>query len=480
MGLLEQKQSTIARLRRIIFGEKTEKTRHVFPESSLAEAGSGEAKPKRTGHGRKGAKDYPGAQRVKVPHPKFHIGEFCPQCLRAKLYLFNKPARIVRIIARPIFQATVFELERLRCALCGALFTAPAPPEAGDNKYDPSVGVMLALTRYGVGLPMYRTDKWQTHFGVPLPASTQWKLIEAASPIPKLIYERLIDVAANGSLIHSDDTPMRVQSLRREISEMKDPRTGIFTTSIISRVGDHPIALFFTGRQHAGENLDQTLKRRAAGLEKPLHRCDALSRNVSKEFQTILCNCLAHARRGVVEVADNFPEECRKILESLAEVYRVDALAKEQRLSDAERLLLHQTQSKPLMDELHQWMREQFEQKKVEPNSGLGQALGYLLRHWEPLTRFLSVPGAPLDNNLAERALKMAILHRRNSLSYKTQRGAEVGDVFMSVIHTCELNRVNPFAYLMTVQQHADSVRNATSDWLPWNYLKTLETIDTG
>ena len=173
-------------------------------------------------------------------------------------------------------------------------------------------------------------------------------------------------------------------------------------------------------------------------------------------------------------------EECRKIMESLAEVYRVDALAKEQRLSDTERLVLHQTQSKPVLEDLHQWMRQQLEQKHVEPNSGLGQAIAYLLRHWQPLTRFLSVPGAPIDNNITERALKMAILHRKNSLAFKTLRGAQVGDVFMSVIHTCELNDVNPFDYLMALQQHAASVSETPSQWLPWNYSKTLETIDTG
>jgi hypothetical protein len=415
-----------------------------------------------------------------VPHPKLHIGDLCPKCLRGKLYLFHKPAQIVRVIAQPIFQATVFELERLRCALCGALLTAPAPAQAGEGKYDSSVGIMLAVTRYGMGQPMYRTDKWQSHLGVPLPASTQWKLIEAASPTPQVVYEALIDLAANGRIIHTDDTTMRVHSLRQEISEKNDPRTGIFTTGLISCAGEHQIALFFTGHKHAGENLDQTLQRRAAGLEKPLHMCDALSRNVSKEFATILCHCLCHGRRRVVDVVDNFPQECRKIIQILAEVYRVDALAKEQRLSDTERLLLHQTQSKPVLDELHQWMRVQFEQKNVEPNSGLGQAIQYLLRHWEPLTRFLTVPGAPLDNNVAERGLKMAILHRKNSLAFMTLRGARVGDIFMSLIHTCELNDVNPFDYLMALQQHADTLAHAPNEWFPWNYSKTLEALDTG
>ena len=147
MGLLEQKQTTLARLRRLIFGEKTEKARKLFPAGFLAATGSAEPKPKRKGHGRKGANDYHGARRVPVPHPKLHVGDLCPKCLQGKLYLFNLPAKVIRVIAQPLFQATVFELERLRCALCGALLTAPAPPEAGASKYDPSVGIMLAVTR---------------------------------------------------------------------------------------------------------------------------------------------------------------------------------------------------------------------------------------------------------------------------------------------------------------------------------------------
>ena len=103
------------------------------------------------------------------------------------------------------------------------------------------------------------------------------------------------------------------------------------------------------------------------------------------------------------------------------------------------------------MQKLHQWMKAQLDDKKVEPNSGLGQALRYMLKHWEKLTRFLKVQGAPLDNNIGERALKRAILHRKNSMSYKTLRGARVGDIFMSLIHTCQLNRVNPFDYLMAI-----------------------------
>jgi hypothetical protein len=97
-----------------------------------------------------------------------------------------------------------------------------------------------------------------------------------------------------------------------------------------------------------------------------------------------------------------------------------------------------------------------------------------MLKRWETLTRFLSVPGAPLDNNITERGLKTAILHRKNSLSYKTLAGARVGDIHMSLIHTCELNGINPFDYLMALEQHAEQVTKAPSDWFPWNYRQTL------
>jgi len=293
MAALEQKTASLARLRRMIFGAKTEKASKVLP-ATMAAILSGPAQPKAKGHGRKGAKDYPAAQRVKVPHPEHKAGDLCPKCLKAKLYRFLTPGRLVRIVAQPIFQATVFELERLRCALCGALFTAPAPPEAGLSKYDPSVGVMLALMRYGAGLPMYRTGKWQSHFGVPLPASTQWELIDAASETPQVIYEALLGVAAQGQVLFNDDTHMRVQSVRQEIAAAgsEQERTGIFTTSIVSKTGPRQIALFFTGQKHAGENLNQLLQRRAAGLDQPLQMCDALSRNEPKEFHTLLCHCL--------------------------------------------------------------------------------------------------------------------------------------------------------------------------------------------
>ena len=174
--------------------------------------------------------------------------------------------------------------------------------------------------------------------------------------------------------------------------------------------------------------------------------CDALSRNLPAELKTILANCLAHGRRQFVEVAERFPEECRYVLETLRDVYKNDAVAQERNLSPEERLSFHQAESGPMMEDLKAWLHRQIEDRLVEPNSALGEAISYMLKHWEKLTLFLRQPGAPLDNNICERALKQAILHRKNALFYKTHNGAHVGDLFMSLIHTCRLGGVDPFA----------------------------------
>jgi len=205
--------------------------------------------------------------------------------------------------------------------------------------------------------------------------------------------------------------------------------------------------------------------------------CDALSANTAGDFDTLLASCLAHARRRFVDVVDNFPAEVRHVLEPLREVYRTDALARERALSPDERLRLHQTESGPRLAGLETWLRQQLDEHLVEPNSGLGAAITYMLKHWTELTLFLRVPGAPLDNNVCERALKKAILHRKNALFYKTLNGARVGDVFMSLIYTAELNGIAPFAYLVALQRHHQDVALDPSEWLPWNYEATLAEL---
>lgn len=483
LTLIEQDPMTMRKLRHLLFGPKTEKTNQVCPAAAPVAPAPEAAKPKRKGHGRIKAREYTGARWVQIPHPQMKAGGSCPLCSQGSVRMQKSKALVLRIVGAPPISATGYAMERLRCDTCGQVFTAPVPPEAGTEKYAPSVGVTVALLRYGSGMPHYRLARLQKSLGVPLPESTQWEVMKPLFQQAQPIFEHLIAQAANSPLIHQDDTTMRILDLRRPGSataaQMDPKRKGTFTSNLLAYVEGRPLALYFTGWQHAGENLGQVLRLRSADLEPPIQMCDALSRNMSLEFTTLLAHCLSHARREFVTVAPSFPDECRHVLQSLGEVYRVDAQAKELEMNPEQRLVHHQTHSQPVMEQLRAWIHQQLEAKKVEPNSGLGQAIAYLLKHWEPLTLFLRKAGAPLDNNRCEQALKMAILHRKNSLSYKTLNGARTGDLFMSLIHTCRLNQINPFEYLLAIATQPDAVKLVPQAWLPWNYPKSATTSDT-
>jgi transposase len=455
----------------------TEKTSAVVPgtESSSSEPkAENTTAPKKPGHGRNGAAAFTGAQKVMVPHGALKPGDGCPGCGTGKVYDQKEPKPLVRIVGQAPLAATVYELQRLRCNACGEVYVAPEPEGVGPEKYDESAAAMIAQCKYGSGVPFNRLEKLEASLGIPLPASTQWEIVEETAELVKPAYQELIRQAAQGEVLYNDDTSMRVLRLAREAS---DVRTGVFTSGIVAETEGRKIALFFTGRQHAGENLADVLKRRAAEMSGPIQMCDALSRNVPKlasGVEILVANCLAHGRRQFVEVAGSFPEECRHVLEMLGQVYGNETEVRQSGLAPPDRLLFHQQRSGPVMEALHGWLEAQFAQKKVEPNSGLGKAISYLLRHWKGLTAFLRDGKAPLDNNLCERALKRAVLHRKNALYYRTLNGAQVGDIFMSLIHTCELCRINPFDYLVELQKHTHDVSAQPAEWMPWSYRAKL------
>src|SRR5216683_2041933 len=305
-----------------------------------------------------------------------HAGDKCPECLRGKVYRQKEPATLVRFVGYAPLEATVFEMERLRCNACGEVFTADEPETAGPAKYDETAVAMIALLKYGTGVPFKRLERLQEHLGMPLPATTQWDLMAAAAQRIRLVLEELIRQAAQGSVMHNDDTSMRILRLTREPG---DKRTGTFTSGIVSIVGAWTIALFFTGWKHAGENIAEVLKQRQRELPAPIQMCDALSRNAPKleGVDILLANCLAHGRRQFVEVVENFPEECRYVLETLRGVYHNDALVRG--WSPQDRLRFHREHSGPLMKQLHGWMEAQLAERKTEPNSGLGKAISYVL-----------------------------------------------------------------------------------------------------
>ena len=524
--LIEKKSTSIGRLRSMLFGASTESTSHVTgrnrdvskpgqgtmssgPQDSNLTDSVGDAtnsgatavrlheespkpdihrsgKKKLPGHGRNGVDSFPTAERIHVEYVGMKSGCACPRCVTGTAYRIGNPKKLIRFRGQAPIQPTIYELESFRCDLCGEMFVAPAPEGVGDEKYDATVVSVLGLLKYGCGMPFNRLMAFEADLGIPLAASTQWQLVSDGAMNLAPVLEELTDRAAQGQIIYNDDTTVKVLELRKQRAESqksakatkqnaRENRTGMFTTGIVSILDDqHSIALYFSGAEHAGENLAKILAKREEERTPPIQMCDASSRNCPEEFKTILANCMAHARRKFVDVYDHFEQECRHVLEELEKVYANDAQTKERGMSPQERLAFHQAESGPIMDGLLEWIKRQIEMKRVESNSGMGAAIEYMRKHWIKLTQFLRVAGAPLDNNLCERALKKAIVHRKNSLFYKTFNGAKVGDLYMSLIFTCDLNDVNPFDYLTELLRHKDELAAAPERWLPWNYRENL------
>jgi hypothetical protein len=378
----------------------------------------------------------------------------------------------LRFTGQPLALVTRFELEQLRCGTCGALWVAPMPSEVSQETYDVSLKVNLALAHYHLGLPFKRIESFQAMLGMPLSDATQWDLVEQVADSSYPVYEYLKTLGANQPLVYQDDTGARILSMIQENRTDPPPaRTGMYTT-VLQFEGEQAICLYFTGRQHAGENLDDILAYRDPDLPPIQWMSDGLAANTPTQHQdqTLDINCIVHGRRKLVELEDYFPNESAQVIEAIAKVYEHETACKKQRLTPDQRLAYHQQHSRAVMDDLKAWMEKQFEDRCVEPNSRLGGAFDYLLKRWKPLTRFLEVPGAPLDNNTAERALKMILRLRKNSLFYANPHGAYVGDILTSLIETCRLARINPLDYLTALMHNRSAVFRDPGVWLPWNY----------
>src|SRR5450432_3115707 len=365
-----------ALVERLAQKRNTEKTNSVLEPKSTSSAAAESPEPAPSvpaGHGRNAASAFTGAEKVSVQHAQLKPGDPCPECREGKVYRQKEPATLIRIVGQAPLKATVFEMERLRCNACCQIFTAEEPANVGTDKYDTTAVAMIALLKYGTGVPFNRMERLETQLGIPLPAATQWELMEPAADSLEPILGEFIRQAAQGGVVHNDDTGMRVLKLVRKTD---DGRTGTFTSGIVSIWREWRIALYFTGWKHAGENLADVLKQRVAELAAPIQMCDALSRNSPNlaDVKVLMANCLAHGRRQFVDVAANFPEECRYVLEKLGAIYGFDAEAKERGLTPEERLLFHQTNSAPLLDGLHAWLETQFAEHRTEPNSSLGKA----------------------------------------------------------------------------------------------------------
>jgi hypothetical protein len=475
--LLHKRSLGLLTLLRRMFGVKSESHKDADGERPRDRSNSGDG-----GHGRRGRDGYPGAERFPVEHPSLKPKQKCPECNKGRLYE-TEPAVDYAWEGNAPLNLTIYLLQRLLCPECKTSFTAPSPGEGlahtvDDNQDQMKAGIvdanaganaMVAGMRFEYGVPHYRLAKIQERRGMALPASNQDRMIKQVAFSAAPVHESLIRMAADGELLQSDDTRMKI--LGHLKNGQDPPLKKTQTTVIISHVKGRAITLHVTGTSQAGVNVSNVLESRTDGLPPPIHMCDGLGANNLSE-EAIVANCMDHARRKFYDLHSSYKEEVNYILSEMQKVYLVDKKAKN--LSPSERLVMHRDLSKPTMDSLHQWMLDQFQSRRVEPNSPLGKAINYCLKRWPELTRFLEIPGVPLSNSDTEQAIKWAICHRKNSLFYKTQNGARNGDIIQSIIKTCNSAGVNSFDYLVALQENRSRVYESPELWLPWNYRANL------
>jgi transposase len=491
--LIEQKNASIKWLKRMLFGPRSEKRskegRSVGSEpaqrsheaESELEGESGEVvedkepESRRKGHGRRGAAAYVGARVVRC-EGQLKPGDGCPgQLCTGRLYDTLRPSIFIQFKGEPIVGATLYEQRVLRCTACQQRYTARLPDGVAPKKYDETADVALVLAKYGGGMASSRISRQQELVGVPLDESVQYERAEAVAAAVEPVYEEMLREAARGDLLYADDTGVKILGAVKRRGEGRKGEKGEKgekeeerkqrTTGVVAELKGGRIALYFSGERHAGENVEKLLERRPAELGPPIQMGDALSSNWSGEAERLKAKCWVHARRKFVELEDENPVECSRVLDTIASLYQIEG--ESEAMSKDERLKHHQERSGPLLEELSKWIKEQFSQHLTEPNSRLGKAMRYLQRHWKELTLFLRVAGVPLDNNAVERILKRAVLFRKNCYFYRTERGAKVGDMLMSLIETARLNQVNVWEYLLAVMRNPAAVKKDPAAWLP-------------
>ena len=405
-------------------------------------------------------------------------GDTCPECLTGKVYKYD-PGLLLRIVGHAPLSRERHICDRLRCNGCGEIFSAELPEHVKvdgrvGQQYGYSARSVMAIYKYFAGNPFYRQQSVNALLGMPVAASTVFDQCEKIANALNPVFKAIKQCAADAPQFYLDDTTNRIleqQPIKKTRGGKERLRSGIYTSACLAITEDQQrIVLFQTNIGHAGEWMEEILQPRASDKDPPLLMSDALSANQVHTAVTEKALCNSHARRGFAELADQHLDEVIFALEHYQHVWVNNTHCTDNGLTDKERLAYHKEHSWPHMEALHQWCEQQLSTEAVEANSNLGKAMQYFLRHYDGLTAFCRIPGAPVDNNEIERLIKLIVRARKNSLFFKTLVGAEISDIITSVLATCHEQGINAFEYLNAVQRNQLSVKATPEKWLPWNY----------
>jgi transposase len=488
---LDNKEVTLHKLRKLLGMVQQSEKRHKGENGpSDEDKEQGKKKKRKPLNEKKEKKKKRPAQIPVIYHALkgYHSGMVCQHCGCGKLYK-HEVAKLLRITGCAPYQATRHISEQLRCNACQAVETAELPAEVladgeADQTYGYSARAMMVVHKFFSGIPYYHQGNLSDIFGYGLHASTIFNQCEKVADIFMPIHRALKQEASCAEVYLLDDTSNRILEQMPEYREKRNGkgqqlRTGVYSSGLIAFTAEgKEIVLFETSLGHAGELLDSILKNRAPELPPPITMSDASSNNtpVARPVDAGYCN--GHSRRKFFDLEKKYPEEVNWVLDTYGIIWEAERKAKEEGLEPQKRLEHHKKDSLPAMERLRAWALEKQNAENFEENGALGDAICYLLNHYDRLTLFCRKEKVPLDNNRMEETLKMIIRGRKLSHFYKTVTGAGIANVLTSIIATAYRADTELFSYLVAVQRYQKHVKENPRSWLPWTYEETLRSLE--
>ena len=268
--------------------------------------------PKNRKSSKRGQAAYPDATPITIKHQEFRSGDSCPKCEKGRIYDIKMGVYLLWL-AHSMLEPQIYLQQKLRCNGCGWITAAKMPPEVVDPNGSPAASAMIAVLKYGCGFPFFRLSKLQGWLRMPISPSSLWnQLKRGLIEVVEIVWKEMRKIAAQGDVVHNDDTVNKVLALMEKKPKGKDPRipkgvlpdkkprTAVSTTGILSKTGDLRILLFFTGHANAGENLEELLKERERCLKPPIQMSDASTMNRPGDEKVEASLCLTHGRRGFI------------------------------------------------------------------------------------------------------------------------------------------------------------------------------------
>jgi len=443
---------------------------------------------KSKGHGRNGAAAFTNAKHFFHALTAGIIGSLCAACGIGRMTRHREQISI-RIVGQPMFGAELHHAEQGRCRICGRVCRATLPPgiQEGIGKavtYHWSACAMLIVLHYFSGLPFKRLDSLHKSWGIPFADANQWEVASGTMQLLAPMIKALVRFAIENILtLRMDDTGSMILEIKRQITaelaaakafgiSEDSVRTGINASGFFIETPAATILLYYTGRHHAGEMLRELLKYRLPGSDNFIKVTDGASKNFGGENADMMVEgvCNVHAFLKFYDIKTQFPGEYAVVGKAYNKIYETEQIARERNLSSEERLLFHQEHSRSWMDKIKKMCEEKVTSRLVEPRSPLWEGVHFFITQWPRLTKFLEVPGVPLDTNVCEQSLIAPVRYLAVSYNYHTEKGAEVGDQGMSLVATARANGVEPVAWLTDCLENHENLAKNPEKYFPWVY----------